>query len=154
MDKKTSVTVRIKHDGNEVEFEGGVDDVWKAVNRYFSQTLGPSQVVSRLMGVVDLTELAQKLSDKVVITMDGIDVLMQGDAKKRIILCLAAAYAGKRLGIFDEEALPPKKIAGYLRMDEKVVRARLSELWKEGCVDRDADGRYIFKPSAAMKMIE
>ncbi|MEM4303124.1 MAG: hypothetical protein QXQ70_04430 [Candidatus Caldarchaeum sp.] len=154
MDRKSAVVVRIKHGDNEVEFEGGVDDVWTAVNKYFSQTLGPIQIISRLTGEADLTELAHGLADKVVITKEGIDVVQQGDAKKRIVLCLAAAYAGKRLGIFVEEALTPKKVAGYIRMDERVVRARLSELWKEGLVDRDAEGRYIFKPSMAMKMLK
>ncbi len=154
MDKRTDVIVRIKHESTEVEFEGDRNEVWEAVNKYFSQTLGPLELVSRLTGEVDVTYVTKKLADKVVIRKDDIHVLQRGDTKKRIVLCLLAAYVGKRLGLFEEDTLTPKKVAAYLHIDERVARARLSELWKEGIVDRDENGRYLIKPYIALKFIE
>jgi predicted ArsR family transcriptional regulator len=54
----------------------------------------------------------------------------------------------------NEDKLGPKTIAGILRIDERVARARLSELWKEGVVERDGEGRYLFKPSKMSSLLE
>ncbi|MEM0383432.1 MAG: hypothetical protein QXS57_05530 [Candidatus Caldarchaeum sp.] len=154
MTEGSNVIVRIRHGGREVEFEGSREEVWAAVNRYFSETLGPVEVLSRLRGEVDVSEIAAKLSGKVLVSEGKVDVLVQGDAKKRIMLCLAAVYVGRRMGMVGTDFLSPKEVAGILRIDERVARARLSELWKSGLVDRNEDGRYRFKPFTSLKLIE
>ncbi|BAJ51373.1 hypothetical protein CSUB_C1522 [Candidatus Caldarchaeum subterraneum] len=154
MSGDTVVTVRIRHGGNEVEFSGDKEEVWALVNRYFSERLGPVEAVAKLSGQVDLGKLLEKMIGKVVVNNGGIDVVAEADTKKRIVYCLAGAYAGRRLGFLDSDGLSPKRVAQILHIDEKVARARLSELWKEGVVDRDDEGRYFFKPSTGMKAIE
>ncbi|MEM1947970.1 MAG: hypothetical protein QW240_04450 [Candidatus Caldarchaeum sp.] len=148
------VSVRIRHGQTEVEFTGDRESVWAAVNKYFAETLGPVDILSRLMGNVSVTDLMKKLEGRVVVNPDGIDVLGEGDLKRRIVLCLAAAWAGKRLGIYPEDGLTPKKIASVLRVDERIVRARLSELWRDGFVDKDGEGVYFFKPSKSINLLE
>lgn len=148
------VSVRIKHGELEVVFEGDKDSVWESVNRYFYEHLGPTDALRRLMGEVSVIEAAKKLAGKVVVNKDRLDVLVEGDSKKKILLCLAGAWVGKRLGLLEEERLSPKRIASILRMDERATRARLSELWREGVVDKDQEGRYSFKPSKGFDFIE
>ncbi|MDW7978877.1 MAG: hypothetical protein RMH74_08755 [Candidatus Caldarchaeum sp.] len=154
MTAKPVLTVRIKHGDREVEFVGDREEVWIAVNKYFSETLGPIELVSKLTGEVDVSEIAAKLNGKVVIREREINVLTHGDNKRRIILCLAGGYVGKRLGLLENDFLSPKEISSILHIDENVARARLSELWKSGFVDRDENGRYRFKPFTAIKLIE
>jgi len=154
LSRETIVTVRIRHGGNEVEFSGDREEVWAMVNRYFSECLGPIEAVAKLSGQVDLSKLLERLVGKVVVNNGGIDVLAEADTKKRIVYCLAGAYAGRRLGLLDTDGLTPKRVAQILHIDEKVARARLSDLWREGVVDRDEEGRYFFKPSTGMKIFE
>ncbi|MDW8062548.1 MAG: hypothetical protein RMI43_00055 [Candidatus Caldarchaeum sp.] len=154
MQRQQSVTVRIRHGDVEVVFEGDRDAVWESVNRYFAELLGPVDLMMRLMGDTSVTEAAEKLVGKVVINRDSIDVLISGDSKRRILACLAGAWLGKRLGLFSDDGLSPKKVASILRMDERAVRARLSELWRDGIVDKDDEGRYFFKPSKGWHFLE
>ncbi|MCD6592165.1 MAG: hypothetical protein J7K78_04030 [Thaumarchaeota archaeon] len=61
-----------------------------------------------------------------------------------MLLCLAAAYVGKALGLFEKDKLTPKEIAAYTGLDERVTRARLSELRRAGLVIRSEEGLYGF----------
>ncbi|MCS7110320.1 MAG: hypothetical protein NZ956_02480 [Candidatus Caldarchaeum sp.] len=154
MQRQHSVTVRIRHGDFEVVFEGDKDVVWESVNRYFAERLGPVDLMMRLMGDTSVTEAAEKLVGKVVINRESVDVLVSGDSKKRILACLAGAWLGKRLGLVSDDGLSPKKVASFLRMDERAARARLSELWRDGTVDKDDEGRYFFKPSKGWHFLE
>ncbi len=154
MPDNSKVWVRVRHGSDEVEFEGDRDTVWALLNKYFAEKLGVLEVVSKLTPTPDIVKLAEMLAGHVVFENNTIDVLFQGETKKRILLCLAGAYVGKRLGLLNEDKLGPKTIAGILRIDERVARARLSELWKEGVVERDDEGRYLFKPSKMSSLLE
>lgn len=144
--EKLKITIR--HGDAEAEFEGDYRDVWASVNRYLSQLYPPLEVVKKLMGVVDAQELAEKLAGKVEIREGRITVLAEGDAKKKILLCLAAAYIGKALGLLEKEELTPKEVSGFTGIDERVARARLSELRKMGLVVKRESGLYAFTPAS------
>ena len=70
------------------------------------------------------------------------------DAKRKILLCLAAANVGKALGLFEKDKLAPKEIAAYTGLDERVTRARLSELRRAGLVIKSGEGLYGFTSSS------
>lgn len=154
MPDDSHVWVRVRRGSDEVEFEGDAETVWVLLNKYFSERLGVLELASKLTANLDLVKLGELLAGRVVFENNSMEVLFKGDTKKRILLCLAGAYVGKRLGLMEEDKLNPKTIAGILRIDERVVRARLSELWKEGMVDREGEGRYLFKPSKASYLLE
>jgi hypothetical protein len=152
--KEEKIKVVIKTGESEVEFEGKYEEVWMSVNKYFSELYPSIQVVKKLVGAVDIEELVSKLSGKVEVKEDRINILVGGDAKKKILLCLAGAYLGRKLGIFEKEFLTPKEISDYTGIDEKQTRARLSELRKEGLVIRKEDGLYGFTPASMKELIE
>ncbi|MCL7383779.1 MAG: hypothetical protein LZ172_05370 [Thaumarchaeota archaeon] len=152
--KEEKIKVVIKMGESEVEFEGKYEEVWMSVNKYFSELYPSLQVVKKLVGAVDIEELVSKLSGKVEVKEDRINILVGGDAKKKILLCLAGAYLGRKLGIFEKEFLTPKEISDYTGIDEKQTRARLSELRKEGLVIRKEDGLYGFTPASMKELIE
>ncbi len=152
--KEEKIKVVIKTGESEVEFEGGYEEVWMSVNKYFSELYPSLQVVKKIVGAVDIEDLASKLSGKVEVREDRINILVGGDAKKKILLCLAGAYLGRKLGIFQREFLTPKEIANYTGIDERITRARLSELRKEGLVIRKEDGLYGFTPASLKEILE
>jgi len=131
-----------------VQFEGSYEEVWKSVNRYFSETYPPLEAIKKLTGAVDVNELLEKLKGLVEIREGRITILGEMDAKRKIITCLAAAYVGKALGLFEKDKLAPKEIAAYTGLDEKVARARLSELRKAGLVIKSDEGLYGFTPAS------
>ncbi len=138
------IRVSIKHDETEVEFEGGYEEVWKSINRYFSETYPALETIKALTGLADVADLAEKLKGLVEFREGRIIILGELEAKRKILLCLAAAYVGKALGLFEKDKLTPKEIAAYTGLDERVTRARLSELRRAGLVIRSEEGLYGF----------
>ncbi len=136
-----------------MEFEGSYEEVWMSINRYFSEILPSIEAVKKLIGAVDITDLMKKLEGLVEIREGRITVLKDVDAKRKIILCLAAAYVGKALGLFEKDKLAPKEIAAYTGLDERVARARLSELRRAGLVIKYDEGLYGFTPTSLDEFI-
>ena len=146
------VKVLIKHDDTEVEFEGDYEEVWRSVNKYFSEAYPAIEAVKKLKGLVDVADLAEKLKGLVEFREGRIVILGEMEAKRKILLCLAAAYVGKALGLFEKDKLTPKEIAGYTGLNEKVTRARLSELRKAGLVIKSDEGLYGFTSTSLKEL--
>ena len=146
------VKVLIKHDDTEVEFEGDYEEVWRSVNKYLSEAYPAIEAVKKLKGLVDVADLAEKLKGLVEFREGRIVILGEMEAKRKILLCLAAAYVGKALGLFEKDKLTPKEIAGYTGLNEKVTRARLSELRKAGLVIKSDEGLYGFTSTSLKEL--
>jgi len=146
------VKVLIKHDDTEVEFEGDYEEVWRSVNKYFSEAYPAIEAVKKLKGLVDVADLAERLKGLVEFREGRIVILGEMEAKRKILLCLAAAYVGKALGLFEKDKLTPKEIAGYTGLNEKVTRARLSELRKAGLVVKSDEGLYGFTSTSLKEL--
>lgn len=138
------VRVMIRHEGTDIEFEGGYEEVWRSVNKFFSELYPSLEIVRKLTGAVDVTSLAKRLQGLVEFREGRIVILKELDAKRKILLCLAAAHVGKALNLFEKEKLTPREIAAYTGLDERVTRARLSELRKAGLVVKADEGLYEF----------
>jgi len=142
------VKVVIRHEGTEIEFEGGYEEVWRSVNKFFSEVYPALETVRKLTGAIDVTSLAKQLEGLVEFREGRIVILKELDAKRKILLCLAAANVGKALNLFEKDKLAPKEIATYTGLDERVTRARLSELRKAGLVIKADEGLYGFSSSS------
>ncbi len=147
-----TLKVVIMHGDHRAEFEGDYREVWAGVNRYLSQLYPPLEAIKKLTGSVDVQEVAERISGLLEIRDGRIILLRDADAKRRILLCLAGAYVGKAFGLLEKDRLTPKEIASYLGMDERVVRARLSELRKAGLVVKYDEGLYGFTPASLREL--
>ena len=147
------IQVIIKHGDTQAEFSGSYPEVWASINRYFSELYPALNVIKRLTGAVDIQKLAEGLSGRVEFREGKIILLEEGEAKKKILLCIAAAYVGKALGLFEKDALTPKEIAGFTGLDEKVTRARLSELRRAGLVVKKEGGLYTFTQKSLSEIL-
>jgi len=145
---KEELKVVIRHGETQAEFEGGYQQVWASVNRYLSQIYPALEAVKKLVGAVDVQKLAERLVGLVEIRDGRIMVLKELDAKRKILLCIAAAYVGKALGLLEKDKLAPKEVAAYSGLNERVVRARLSELRRAGLVVKHEEGLYSFTPAS------
>ncbi len=148
-----NITVHIRHGDTVAEFSGDYETVWRSVNRYFSEVLGPVNLLQRLTGAQDVTSLAEKIAGRVLVEGGSVSVLEEAETKRKIALCLAGAFVGHRLGLLESDAMTPKQVASATRLSEKNAANRLGEMWKAGLVRRVDEGRYVFT-AALMKLIE
>lgn len=149
-----TLKVRIQHDESTVEFEGDYEYVWASINRYLSEIYPSLPLAKKLIGAIDIETLANYLAGKVQISSGRISVITEGDAKKKILLCLAAAYLAKMLGMIENEAMTPKEVSIATGIEERVTRARLSEMRKQNLVMRTDEGRYAFLTSTLEKLMK
>lgn len=145
--------VKIQHGESMVEFEGDYEQVWASVNKYLSEIYPSLPLAKRLVGAIDIQSLAEYLSGKVQISDGKISVMAEGDAKKKILLCLAAAYLARALGLIESEAMTPKEVSIATGIEERVTRARLSEMRKQNLVMK-TDGKYIFLTSTLERLMK
>jgi len=142
----------LRHGETEVEFSGNYEDVWRSINKYLSEIYPSIEAVKKLIGAIDVNLLMEKLEDLVEIREGMINVLEDTGAKRKILLCLAGAYVGKLLGLLERDKLTPKEIASYTGLNEKVTRARLSELKKAGLVIKYGEGLYGFTKASIKEL--
>jgi len=146
------ISVTIRHGDKLVEFSGDQESVWRSVNHYFSQVMGPLELLQRLAGQPDVTRLADMLVGRVHLERGALSVVGEADTKKRIALCLAGAFVGYRLGLLESESMTPKQVAQSTQLNEKTARNRLGEMWRLGLVKKVEEGRYAFS-SASLGLI-
>ena len=144
--------VVLRHGETEVEFSGNYEDVWRSINKYLSEIYPPIEAVKKLIGAIDVNLLMEKLEGLVEIREGIINVLEDTGAKRKILLCLAGAHVGKILGLLERDKLTPKEIASYTGLNEKVTRARLSELKKAGLVIKYGEGLYGFTKASIKEL--
>ena len=144
--------VVLRHGETEVEFSGNYEDVWRSINKYLSEIYPPIEAVKKLIGAIDVNLLMEKLEGLVEIREGMINVLEDTGAKRKILLCLAGAHVGKILGLLERDKLTPKEIASYTGLNEKVTRARLSELKKAGLVIKYGEGLYGFTKASIREL--
>ena len=144
--------VVLRHGETEVEFSGNYEDVWRSINKYLSEIYPPIKAVKKLIGAIDVNLLMEKLEGLVEIREGMINVLEDTGAKRKILLCLAGAHVGKILGLLERDKLTPKEIASYTGLNEKVTRARLSELKKAGLVIKYGEGLYGFTKASIKEL--
>ena len=144
--------VVLRHGETEVEFSGNYEDVWRSINKYLSEIYPSIEAVKKLIGAVDVNLLMEKLEGLVEIREGMINVLEDTGAKRKILLCLAGAHVGKILGLLERDKLTPKEIASYTGLNEKVTRARLSELKKAGLVIKYGEGLYGFTKASIKEL--
>ena len=142
----------LRHGETEVEFSGNYEDVWRSINKYLSEIYPPIEAVKKLIGAIDVNLLMEKLEGLVEIREGMINVLEDTGAKRKILLCLAGAHVGKILGLLERDKLTPKEIASYTGLNEKVTRARLSELKKAGLVIKYGEGLYGFTKASIKEL--
>lgn len=144
-EKKTDkVSVHVKFKDLEQTFEGKPDDVWFLVNKFFSETIPSLEILSNVMLTVDLQQLLEECKDIVVITQEGIAVLVPKEQltdNEALMLHLLAGYIAEKSGLTETGALSKDALQNSLGKSLKIVSTRLGELTRKGHVIK-IDGDY------------
>ncbi len=146
MSGEERVWVQIKYGGVEKTFEGGLEEVWLSLNRFFNEFLPSFKVAKKLLLRADLEELVKACEGLVGFSREeGAFLLVSKDKltdNETLLLWLLAYYVGFRLGFVETDAVSREFLQGKLGKSGKIVSTRLGELVKGDFVVKTADDKY------------
>ena len=151
------ITVHIKYGSQELTYRGPVKEVWRAVNKFFSELIPVFRLVRKATMTVDLAELVDKLDGLVSVCEDRLVILADKrrlSDKDIIMLALIGAYVGYRLGSLPKETLSSAELRKLLEKNAKITSTRLSELRREGWVEKAGASEYRITPLGIAKFLE
>ena len=151
------IIVHIKYGSQEHTYRGPVKEVWRAVNKFFGELIPVLKLVRKATLTFDISELVEELEGLVSFSEDRLVILADKrklSDKDIIMLSLVGAYVGYRLGIFPKETLSSAELRGLLEKNAKITSTRLSELRREGWVEKAGAREYRLTPLGIAKFRE
>ncbi|MEM2876037.1 MAG: helix-turn-helix domain-containing protein [Candidatus Bathyarchaeia archaeon] len=157
MKNEGELSVRIKFDGNEVEFSGDVDQVTRFFLKFLIDHYPSIKIISELKLTIDIEDLLRNLKGILAISDDEVLILPpRGEMsdKEHILLILLKRYLESKLSLEDEDQLTMKEIVSQSGESKNTVSGRLSELVSEGMVKRVERGKYRVTPLGIKYLID
>ncbi|RLI07104.1 hypothetical protein DRO32_04455 [Candidatus Bathyarchaeota archaeon] len=151
------ITVHIKYGPHEHTYKGPVKEVWRAVNRFFSELIPIFELARKAAFTTDLGELVDKLEGLISIHEDRLVIMADRRVlsdKDMIMLALTGAYVGYRLGSLPKETLSSAELRRLLEKSAKITSTRLSELRRDGWVEKTGTSEYRITPLGMMRFLE
>lgn len=136
--------VRVEIGDVKAEFEGSVEEVFKAFTSFLAKTYPALEVVQRIIFTPDLAQIAESLGSFVQITPEG-PILLDGrelPASDAITLVLLAAYAGNRLNKLQKDSLSVMEINRITGKAHKTVANQIPWMLDGGIIERVGKGEY------------
>ncbi|HUW47545.1 MAG TPA: hypothetical protein VMW36_02240 [Patescibacteria group bacterium] len=141
---KESVTVQIKYQETEQTFTGDANQVWRSINRFFSEMIPALETVKKALLTVDLESLIEDCKNIIAIAPEG-PVLLLSKQKltdsETLTLHLLATYIGNKLGN-PRDVLTKEELQTGLGKTAKITSTRLGELIREGLAAKTEEGIY------------
>ena len=141
----TNVTIQIRYGNIEKTFTGDPEQVWLAVNKFFSEFLPSFEIAQKLTLNVDLQKLAKECEGIIAFSPEGANLLVARDKltdNETLASWLLACYVGFRLGMMESEAVSKEYLQAKLGKDAKIASTRLGELVKTDIAARTTDDKY------------
>ena len=139
-----TVTVHISYQETEQTFTGDANQVWKSINRFFSEMIPALQTVKKALLTVDLESLIENGKNVIAIASEG-PVLLVSRQKltdsETLTLQLLAYYIGNKLGQ-SKDYLTKEELQAGLGKNAKITSTRLGELCREGLATKTEEGNY------------
>ena len=141
----TSITIQIKYENIEKTFTGNPEQVWLAVNKFFSEFLPSFEIAQKLTLNIDLQKLAKECEGIIAFSPEGANLLVPRDKltdNETLASWLMACYVGFRLGMIESDAVSKEYLQTKLGKDAKIASTRLGELVKTDIATKTVDDKY------------
>jgi hypothetical protein len=129
----------------EQTFSGSLEEVWAALNKFFSELIPAFQIAKALVLSVDLQKLVEECKGLVGFA-DNMPHLLVPKEKltdnETLALNLLAAHIGFRLGMLKTDVLTREELQARLGKNPKITSTRLGELVKAEIVEKTSEGSY------------
>lgn len=139
------LTVHVKYGEVEKSFSGSVEEVWVAVNRFFSEFIPAFELAKALVLTVDLQKLMEDCKGLIGFA-DNLPYLLVSKEKltdnETLALHLLAAYLGYTLGMLKTDVLTREELQRKLGKNPKITSTRLGELVKGEIAEKTSEGGY------------
>ena len=157
MSSEDHIIVHVRYRDVEQRFEGPIEEVWRAVNKFFGELIPIFRLVGKVVMTVDLADLIDELKDLVSLSDGRIIILADKKGlsdKDVLMLGLLGAYVGYRIGALPKETLSSTELREILEKTAKITSTRLGELKKSGWVEKTDRGEYRITPLGIFKFRE
>ncbi len=144
MTSNETVTVNIRYQETEQTFTGDADQVWKSINRFFSEMMPALSTIKKVLLTVDLESLIEDCKNVVAVAPEGPVILVSRQKltdSETLTLHLLAKYIDNRLGK-SKEFLTKDELQAGLGKNAKITSTRLGELIREGYATKTDEGNY------------
>jgi len=151
----TSITIQIKYENIEKTFTGNPEQVWLAINKFFSEFLPSFEIAQKLTLNVDLQKLAKECEGLIAFSPEGANLLVARDKltdNETLGLLLLAGYVGYRLGRLESDGVSRDKLQTRLGKDAKIASTRLGELVKSELAVKTPSEKYKITTFGVMQM--
>ena len=138
------VTVQIKYQETKQTFTGDPDQVWKSINKFFTEMIPTLQTIKKVLLTVDLENLIEDVKNLIALTPEG-PVLLVSKQKltdsETLSLHLIAAFIGNKLGQ-SKDAQSKEDLQTGIGKSAKITSTRLGELIRERLATKTEEGNY------------
>ncbi|MEM1540327.1 MAG: hypothetical protein QXJ07_02965 [Candidatus Bathyarchaeia archaeon] len=145
MTSQQQLMVHVKYGDAEYTFSGSVEEVWTALNKFFSEFISAFQIAKTLVLNVDLQRIAEDCKGLIGFA-DNMPHLLVPKEKltdnETLALHLLAAHLGFRLGVLKTDVLTREELQTKLGKNPKITSTRLGELVKVEIAERTSEGGY------------
>ena len=148
MSSEKSLSITVTYGDVKVDFSGPPDVVMRSLHEFVSKEIPEVDLARAISANYSLNELIQMFKGYVKITPEGPRV-WAGDRKlsdrEVIMLQLVAARVASLTGKVTTDAMGVSEIEGATGLYAKTISSRLSELTKQGQVERtgtEGGGKY------------
>jgi hypothetical protein len=139
-----TVTVNIKYQETEQTFTGDANQVWRSINRFFSEMMPSLQIIRKALLTVDLGSLIEDCKNIIAVAPEGPVILVPKQKltdSEILTLHLLATYIGSKLGQ-SKDALTKEELQSGLGKNAKITSTRLGELIREGLATKTEEANY------------
>ena len=144
MTRTETITVHIKYKDLDQTFVGDANQVWRNLNRFFTEKIPALQILEKVLLTVDLENLIENCKNIIAIAPEGPVLLVRKQTltdRETLTLHLLATYIGNKLGI-TKEYLTKEELQTGLGKNAKITATRLGELIREGLTKKTEEGNY------------
>ena len=153
--EEDEIKVQIRYKDVEENFSGRVDDVWIAINRFFSEFIPAFKISHGLVLTVNLQKLIRDCENIIAFTQEGPHLLVSRDKltdNETLALQLLAGHVGHKLGMLKSDAISKEELQAKLAKTAKITSTRLGELVKSEMVTKTPDGKYRITTFGVVQM--
>jgi hypothetical protein len=138
------VTVHIKYQETEQTFTGNPNQVWRSINKFFSEMIPTIQIIKKVLLTVDLENLIEDVKNFIALTPEGPVLLVSKQEltdSETLSLQLIAAFIGNKLGQ-SKNAQSKEELQTGLGKSAKITSTRLGELMRQKLATKTEEGNY------------
>lgn len=155
MTSQQQLTVHVKYGDAEYAFSGSVEEVWAALNKFFSEFVQAFQIAKALILSVDLQRLVEDCKGLIGFADNMTHLLVPKEKltdNETLALHLLAAHLGFRLGMSKTDVLSREKLQAKLGKNPKITSTRLGELVKAEIAEKTSEGSYRITSFGVVQM--